>query len=113
MRLRSAFAGAGALVINIRVNAGAIPANSWIHDPSSGGGRLLGEVCHFIDLAQSIADSRIRRVYTSSIGLPDPASRLRDNICVNLELTDGSVASITYTSKGDMALGKERIEVFG
>jgi polar amino acid transport system substrate-binding protein len=112
-RVRGAFAGAGALVINIRVNAGPIPTNSWIHDPASGGGRLLGEVCHFVDLAQAIAGSRIRRVYTSSIGLPDPASRLRDNVCINLELTDGSVASIAYTSKGDVALGKERVEVFG
>jgi predicted dehydrogenase len=112
-RVRRAIAGAGALVINIRVNAGPIPTNSWIHDPSSGGGRLLGEVCHFIDLAQAIACARIRRVYATNIGLPDPASRLRDNLCVNLELTDGSVASIAYTSKGDVALGKERVEVFG
>lgn len=113
MRVRSAFVGAGALVINIRVNAGPIPASSWIHDPSSGGGRLLGEVCHFIDLAQAITGARIRRVYTASIGLPDPASTLRDNVCVNLELTDGSVATIAYTSKGDATIGKERIEVFG
>jgi predicted dehydrogenase/threonine dehydrogenase-like Zn-dependent dehydrogenase len=113
MRVRGALAGAGALVINIRVNAGPIPTNSWIHDPSAGGGRLLGEVCHFIDLAQAIAGSRIRRVFTSSIGLPDPASSLRDNVCVHLELRDGSVASIAYTSKGDVALGKERVEVFG
>jgi polar amino acid transport system substrate-binding protein len=112
-RVRQAFAGTGSLVINIRVNAGPIPANSWIHDPTSGGGRLLGEVCHFIDLAQAIAGARIRRVFTSGIGLPDPASRLRDNICVHLELTDGSIASIAYTSKGDVTLGKERIEVFG
>lgn len=112
-RVRGAFAGAGALVINIRVNAGPIPANSWIHDASSGGGRLLGEVCHFIDLAQAIAGAQIRRVYACNIGLPDPASQLRDNLCVNLELTDGSVASIAYTSKGDVALGKERVEVFG
>jgi predicted dehydrogenase/threonine dehydrogenase-like Zn-dependent dehydrogenase len=112
-RVRGAFAGAGALVINIRVNAGPIPANSWIHDPSVGGGRLLGEVCHFIDLAQAIAGAQIRRVYACNIGLPDPASRLRDNLCVSLELTDGSLASIVYTSKGDVALGKERVEVFG
>lgn len=112
-RVRGALAGAGALVINIRVNAGPIPADSWVHDPAAGGGRLLGEVCHFVDLAQAIAGARIRRVYTASIGFPDPASRLRDNLCVNLELTDGSIASIAYTSAGDVALGKERVEVFG
>ncbi|HSD87563.1 MAG TPA: bi-domain-containing oxidoreductase [Kofleriaceae bacterium] len=112
-RVRAALAGAGSMIIHIRVNAGPIPANSWIHDPSVGGGRLLGEVCHFIDLAQAIAGARIRRVYASGIGLPDPASRLRDNVCVNLELTDGSIASIAYTSKGDVSFGKERVEVFG
>ena len=111
--VRRAIAGAGALVIQIRVNAGPIPADSWIHDPASGGGRLLGEVCHFIDLAQALAGARIERVHAAAVGLPDPASRLRDNLCLSLELTDGSVASIAYTSKGDVALGKERIEVFG
>lgn len=110
---RGALAGAGALVMQMRVNAGAIAADSWIHDPTVGGGRLLGEVCHFIDLAQALADARIKRVYATSIGLPDPAGQLRDNLCVNLELTDGSVASIAYTSKGDVSLGKERVEVFG
>lgn len=111
--VRRALSGAGALVIHIRVNAGPIPADNWVHDPVSGGGRLLGEVCHFIDLAQALAGARIKRVYAAGIGLPDPASRLRDNLCVSLELTDGSVASIAYTSSGDVALGKERIEVFG
>jgi polar amino acid transport system substrate-binding protein len=112
-QVRRALSGAGALVIQIRVNAGPIPADNWVHDPASGGGRLLGEVCHFIDLAQALAGARIKRVYAAAIGLPDPASRLRDNLCVSLELTDGSVASIAYTSSGDVAFGKERIEVFG
>jgi len=111
--VREAVRGTGALVIHIRVNAGAIAAGSWIHDVAEGGGRLLGEVCHFIDLAQALAGARVRRVFATAIGLPDPASRLRDNLCVSLELSDGSVASIAYTSKGDTALGKERIEVFG
>lgn len=109
-RVRDTLAGRGALVIHIRVNAGAIAAGTWIHES---GGRLLGEVCHFIDLAQALAGARVRRVFAAGIGLPDPDSRLRDNLCVSLELTDGSVASISYTSKGDAALGKERIEVFG
>ena len=112
-RVRRALAGAGALVIHMRVNAGPIAADSWIHDPESGGGRLLGEVCHFIDLAQALAGARIKRVYAATIGMPDPASKLRDNLCVSLELCDGSVASIAYASQGDVSFGKERIEVFG
>jgi predicted dehydrogenase/threonine dehydrogenase-like Zn-dependent dehydrogenase len=111
--VQRAFAGiAGARVIMIRVNAGAIPADSWIHDPESGGGRILGEVCHFVDLAQTLADSTIRRVHATAIALPDPASRLRDNVAITLELDNGSLANILYTSKGDPALGKERVEVF-
>jgi predicted dehydrogenase/threonine dehydrogenase-like Zn-dependent dehydrogenase len=111
--VREALRGAGALVITIRVNAGPISTDSWIHDPDVGGGRLLGEGCHFIDLAQAIAGARAVRVYAAGLGLPDPASRLRDNLSITLELADGSIATIVYTSKGDMALGKERIEVFG
>lgn len=112
--VRRAFAAcAGGLVINIRVNAGPIAADSWIHDPDIGGGRILGEACHFIDLAQALAGATIERVYAAALGLPDPDSRLRDNACITLELAGGAVATILYTSKGDVALGKERIEVFG
>jgi predicted dehydrogenase/threonine dehydrogenase-like Zn-dependent dehydrogenase len=103
----------GALVIDIRVNAGPIPSDSWIHDPAAGGGRLLGEVCHFVDLAHALAGSPIKRVHAAALGLPDPASRLRDNVSITLEHESGSLSTIVYTSKGDMALGKERIEVFG
>ncbi|HET9621304.1 MAG TPA: bi-domain-containing oxidoreductase, partial [Kofleriaceae bacterium] len=113
-RVRRAFAGrAGALVITIRVNAGAIPATSWIHDPELGGGRLLGEACHFVDLAGALAGAPPRRVHAVGLGSADPASRLRDNVAITIEYGDGSIATIVYTSKGDPALGKERIEVFG
>lgn len=113
-RVRRAFARrAGALVIMIRVNAGPIPTTSWIHDPEVGGGRLLGEGCHFVDLAGAIAGVRPRTVRAVGIGSEDPASRLRDNVTIAIEYVDGSLATIVYTSKGDPALGKERIEVFG
>lgn len=111
--VRRAFEGMGGLVIDIRVNAGPIATDSWLHDPDVGGGRLIGEGCHFVDLAQAITGARVHRVYAAGLGLPDPASRLRDNFTLTLQLTDGSVATIVYTAKGDMALGKERIEVFG
>ncbi len=113
-KLKRAFSGvSGGLAITIRVNAGPIQADSWIHDPDSGGGRLLGEGCHFIDLAQAIGGAVITRVFAAGVGLPDPSSRLRDNLAITLELANGSVASILYTSKGDMTIGKERVEVFG
>jgi predicted dehydrogenase/threonine dehydrogenase-like Zn-dependent dehydrogenase len=112
--VRRAFgARASGLVINIRVNAGPIPDDSWIHDPSVGGGRLIGEGCHFVDLAHALGGANARRVYAAALGLPDPDSRHRDNVAVTLELTNGNVATIVYTSKGDPSQGKERIEVFG
>ena len=113
LRVRDAMAGAGALVIHIRVNAGALPATHWVHDVASGGGRILGEACHFVDLAQAIAGAEVVRVQATSIGQLDPAASLRDNASITLELANGSIANIIYTSKGDPALGKERVEVFG
>jgi predicted dehydrogenase/threonine dehydrogenase-like Zn-dependent dehydrogenase len=113
-RVRRAFADrAGALVVMIRVNAGPIPAASWIHDPAVGGGRLLGEGCHFVDLAGAIVGARPKRVHAIGVGSADIASRLRDNFTITIEYGDGSIATILYTSKGDPAAGKERVEVFG
>lgn len=102
----------GARVVHMRVNAGRIPANHWIHDPAVGGGRLIGEVCHFIDLAGFLVGSRPVEVSCTGIGGADPDAQLNDNVNVALRYEDGSIASIVYTSKGDKASGKERIEVF-
>ena len=113
-RVRRAFAGrAGALMVMIRVNAGPILASSWIHDPAIGGGRLLGEGCHFVDLAGAIVGARPRSVRAVGVGSADAASKLRDNFTLVIEYADGSIATILYTSKGDVAFGKERVEVFG
>lgn len=102
----------GARVITMRVNAGRIPAKHWIHDPEIGGGRLLGEVCHFIDLAAFLAGARTTHVAVAGIGSDDPDAMLQDNLVVTLRHANGSTTAITYTSKGDPAAGKERIEVF-
>jgi polar amino acid transport system substrate-binding protein len=99
--------------ILIRVNAGAIPADHWIHDPFVGGGRLIGEGCHFIDLAVALTGSLIERVSataTPKAGLP-PASW--DDFSISLTMADGSIATIAYTSVGDAHLPKERIEISG
>ncbi len=103
---------AGARVIHIRVNAGAVPATSWVHDPEVGGGRLVGEGCHFIDLALYLAGSPAVEVSAQAIAGSDPAAALQDNVVVTLRCADGSIASILYTSKGNPRSGKERIEVF-
>lgn len=102
----------GARVVQIRVNAGALPPTSWVHDPEVGGGRLIGEGCHFIDLAAYLAGSPAVEVSARGIGGADPAAALQDNVVVTLRCADGSIASILYTSKGNPRSGKERIEVF-
>lgn len=103
---------AGARVINIRVNAGTIPATHWIQDPKVGGGRLLGEVCHFIDLAAFLAGAPATSVHTTGLGAGDPDAPLQDNLAIALRFENGSLASIVYTAKGTPEAGKERVEVF-
>lgn len=102
----------GARVIHIRVNAGYIPPDSWMHDPAVGGGRIVGEGCHFIDLARHLAGAPVRDVAVTAVGGPDPAARLQDNVHIALCFEEGSIASILYTAKGNTKAGKERIEVF-
>ena len=95
--------------INYRINSGAIPPGHWIHDPQIGGGRIIGEVCHFVDLAMFIAGAPITQV---SANLMASSQNLEDTLVVNLAFANGSVASISYFSNGSPQLPKERLEVF-
>ena len=111
--LRAHFQGrSGPLLITVRINAGEIPATSWVHDPRQGGGRLLGEGCHFVDLCAAIAGAEVTQVSAQGVG-PAGAARGDDNFVLGLRLSDGSVASIVYAAVGDPSAGKERIEVLG
>lgn len=95
--------------INMRMNAGTVPPDHWVHDPEVGGGRIVGEACHFIDLAMYIAGSKITSV--SAKKLEDP-NGLMDTAVISLNFENGSVAAISYFSNGSKALPKEYIEVF-
>ncbi|MBI4634947.1 MAG: bi-domain-containing oxidoreductase [Candidatus Rokubacteria bacterium] len=99
-------ADSGSAVIHCRVNAGAIPSGHWTQDPVEGGGRVLGEVCHFVDLVQALAGARVVRVQAET------AAGRADDLAVVLRLADGSLASIVYTASGDKAFARERVEVF-
>ncbi len=101
------------LVVNIRINAGAIPASHWIQDPQVGGGRMIGEGCHFIDLASALVSSNVKTVYAVGSNKAEKSALLNDNLCLALSFHDGSVANITYTADGSKAMAKEYIEVFG
>lgn len=110
--VRDHMAAAGEpLAAHMRVNAGAIPLDHWVHDPAVGGGRIIGEVCHFVDLASFLTGAVPVGVHAR--GLPDRGRYREDNVVLTLSMSDGSVAVITYVASGDRALGKERYEIFG
>jgi len=99
------------LLMQYRINAGFLPATHWTQRPEEGGGRLLGEVCHFIDFFVWLSGRRVTSVYASV--LPNGGKYRDDNLSATLEFDDGSVGTITYVANGDKSFPKERIEVFG
>jgi polar amino acid transport system substrate-binding protein len=100
------------LSINYRVNAGRIAPNHWVRDANEGG-RIIGEVCHFIDLVHFLTGSLTTRVFAEAVTTRNSAASGEDSVFVTLRTADGSNASIAYLSEGDKALPKERIEIFG
>jgi predicted dehydrogenase/threonine dehydrogenase-like Zn-dependent dehydrogenase len=100
------------LSINYRVNAGRIPKSHWLQDPRQGGGRIIGEVCHFVDLMHYLTGSLVTRVYAESITSRNQEMVDEDNVFITLRFADGSNGSIAYLSEGDKAMPKERVEIF-
>ncbi len=109
VRLRSKF-NAGPVAINYRINAGHVPPDHWVHDPEIGGGRILGEACHFIDLCAFISRSAIKEV--AAFAMQTQPQNL-DTFSASLSFENGSVANISYFSNGNKSLPKEMIEVSG
>jgi predicted dehydrogenase len=99
-------------VIYYRINAGYLAASHWVHTPE-GGGRIVGEVCHFVDLLSYITDARPLEVSAVSLDHPNKSMPTQDNIIVTLKFSDGSIATINYNSVGDIAFSRELIEIFG
>ncbi|MGB9499918.1 MAG: bi-domain-containing oxidoreductase [Dissulfuribacterales bacterium] len=112
--LTSFFSGVQSpLVINIRVNAGFIPDDHWIQDPVFGGGRIIGEVCHFVDLSAALTGSLPVSVYCVGSRKQNKSPILNDNVSITLRMENGSIANIVYTADGSKVMPKEQIEVFG
>ena len=112
VRLKQFLAGiTEPLAIHYRVNAGYIPADHWVNDPEQGGGRILGEVCHFVDFVSFLAGSCPVEVQTRS--LANAGQYSGDNVIATLKFSDGTLATITYLANGDKVASKERVEVFG
>ncbi len=99
------------LVIHYRANAGKIPLTHWTQDKYQGGGRILGEVCHFVDWVQALVGARPIQVYARA--LPNGGVYNDDNVVITITYQDGSIGTILYAANGDKQMGKERIEVFG
>jgi predicted dehydrogenase/threonine dehydrogenase-like Zn-dependent dehydrogenase len=97
----------GPFTMHYRVNAGPLPPNHWVNDPEQGGGRILGEMCHFVDLLSFICAS----IPTSVQAKGTPSSRGQD-VTATIEFANGSIGTIAYVCNGDRAFSKERIEVF-
>jgi predicted dehydrogenase/threonine dehydrogenase-like Zn-dependent dehydrogenase len=104
-RLLAGVRGPKAFVMT--VNAGAIPASHWTQDPAVGGGRVVGEACHFIDLLRHLADAPIVGWTTTRMAGPTD-----DTVDVGLRFADGSIGSVHYFANGTKAFPKERLEIF-
>ncbi len=99
------------LALHYRVNAGFIPADHWLNDPEQGGGRVIGEVCHFVDFLSFLVGAAPVEVHAQS--LANPGKYSNDNVICSLRYADGSQGTISYLANGDKSYSKERIEVFG
>ncbi|MFD2932692.1 bi-domain-containing oxidoreductase [Spirosoma flavum] len=100
------------LPINVvaTINAGFVPANSWVHDRAIGGGRILGEACHFVDLITFLTGSRVVSVYLNAMGRQP--TETSDSASLLLRYENGSTGAINYFSNGSKAYAKERVEVY-
>ncbi len=98
------------LFIHYRVNAGYIPLNHWTHDPAQGGGRIIGEGCHFVDFITFLVGAP--PVSVSAHGLPDGGKYREDNVSMTFTFPDGSIGVVDYLANGDKSFPKERVEVF-
>jgi predicted dehydrogenase len=104
--VRASMAGAPVSIV-YRVNAGRLPTQSWIARTDEGGGRIVGEVCHFVDLCAHLAGSPVVEVFATR------SAAGADDVMVSLRMANGSMATVAYLIDGDRTAAKERIEVFG
>jgi predicted dehydrogenase len=111
-KIKALFAGrAEPICMNMTVNAGFIPPEHWVQDPLRGGGRIIGEGCHFIDLLAFLAGSPVTAVSAMMVGGNGPIRE--DKISIVLGFADGSVGTVNYFANGSKSYPKETLEVFG
>lgn len=96
----------------VTVNAGPVASDHWTQDPEIGGGRIIGEGCHFIDLLRYLTGSKIVDVQSVQMGTADGTSRFPDRMTFTLKFEDGSFGTVHYLANGNRRFPKERVEVF-
>src|SRR6185369_8926889 len=101
------------LSILYRVNAGRIAKEHWTQNAEEGGGRIVGEVCHFVDLMQYLTGAPPVYVFAESISAKSSKIVDADSVFITLRFADGSNGAVAYLAEGDKGLAKERIEIFG
>jgi predicted dehydrogenase len=99
----------GPAAMHYRINAGFIPKDSWIQDIEVGGGRIVGEVCHFIDFLTYLNGSLPCSVHAAAMR---SASGTSDTVTITLAFQNGSIGTVSYFANGDKSLPKERVEIF-
>ncbi len=98
------------LYVHYRVNAGYLPLKHWLHDPKQGGGRIIGEGCHFIDFVTFLVGES--PISVTAHALPDKGKYREDNLTMTFTFPDGSLGVVDYLANGDKSVPKERVEVF-
>jgi predicted dehydrogenase len=102
----------GPLCMTMLVNAGAIPADHWVHDPKVGGGRIVGEGCHWLDLLSFLAGAPIEVSHAEHVGPQAKTATRGDHCSISLRFADGSIGTLHYFANGQRAFPKERLTAF-
>lgn len=100
------------MVIHYRVNSGFLPHDHWVHSEEEGGGRIIGEICHFVDFMQFLVKANPLRVFAERIAGNNKSAVNNDNVAITLRFEDGSLGNILYSASGDRSFSRERIEIF-
>ena len=100
------------MLISYRINAGFVPKDHWVHEEKEGGGRIIGEICHFIDFMQFVTNSIPTTVSAERVSSNERTTLCNDNVTINIKFKDGSIGNVFYTASGDRTHAREKVEVF-